>query len=64
MLHLPMQASDAAPQEPQTLTLDMGERELKEKIQHLISNHPGIAGVNNHMGSGMTRSDQKMQWLK
>ena len=63
MLHLPMQASEAAPQEPQTLTLDMSERELKEKIEHLISDHPGIAGVNNHMGSSMTRSDQKMQWL-
>ncbi len=63
MLHLPMQASEAAPQEPQTLTLDMGERELKDKLQQLISNHPEIAGVNNHMGSGMTRSDQQMQWL-
>lgn len=63
MLHLPMQASEAAPQEPGTLTLDMSELELKDKIQQLISIYPNIAGVNNHMGSGMTSSDQQMQWL-
>ncbi len=63
MLHLPMQAESYAPQEPDTLTISMTETELKEKVSYFISLYPNIAGVNNHMGSGITSSEQKMEWL-
>lgn len=63
MLHLPMQAKQPAPQEPNTLTMAMSELELKGKLEELLHRYPDVAGVNNHMGSQLTSSASTMAWL-
>jgi len=63
MLHLPMQAKQPAPEEPDTLTTAMTEQELKNKLGELLRRYPHISGVNNHMGSRATSSPNTMAWL-
>lgn len=63
MLHLPMQAKQPAPQEPNMLTITMSELELKNTLSELLTRYPDIAGVNNHMGSRLTSSPSTMAWL-
>lgn len=64
MLHLPMQsttghhASEAA-----TLNLDQSEGEFKASVYDYLSRFPGVSGVNNHMGSLLTRHPGHMGWL-
>jgi polysaccharide deacetylase 2 family uncharacterized protein YibQ len=51
LLHLPMQPDDPA--------ADPGQSLLHAGIDHL----PGVIGVNNHMGSYLTRHAAYMDWL-
>lgn len=58
ILHLPMQSINMAINaEPQALHAAMDENQLSENVQSLLARIPGIKGVNNHMGSHLTRYD-------
>jgi polysaccharide deacetylase 2 family uncharacterized protein YibQ len=64
MLHLPLQAveSDHDP-DPGFIGLDTGDRELVSLLDDDLSSIPHVAGVNNHMGSLLTRHPGHMTWL-
>ncbi|MFT5220246.1 MAG: polysaccharide deacetylase 2 family uncharacterized protein YibQ [Planctomycetota bacterium] len=58
ILHLPMQSINMAVNaEPSALHAAMDENQLSEKVHNLLARIPGIKGVNNHMGSYLTRLD-------
>jgi polysaccharide deacetylase 2 family uncharacterized protein YibQ len=63
MLHLPMQAANAAALGPGGLTLDMTEIEFRGAVRAALRSVPRAVGVNNHMGSLLTRHPGAMQWL-
>jgi uncharacterized protein len=69
MLHLPMQAmrdaghgaSDPAGQE--VIRLDTDQANLSEILTADLASVPHTVGINNHMGSLITRHPGHMQWL-
>ena len=63
MLHLPMQSVDDQPLDPGGLTLDMTESVLAETLLRDLAAVPYVAGINNHMGSLLTRHPGHMNWL-
>lgn len=64
ILHQPMQAiEDNQYLGPGGLTLNMSRDEFIETLNINISKVPNIIGVNNHMGSLLTRHPGHMQWL-
>lgn len=64
MLHLPMQAvSETSPVESSTFHLNMLESEFKSRLQRSFEAFPAATGVNNHMGSLLTRHPGHMRWL-
>jgi hypothetical protein len=63
MLHLPMQAATPEPLGPGALTLDMTELRFRRVLQQGLASVPHVVGVNNHMGSLLTRHPGAMQWL-
>ncbi len=64
MLHLPMQPVDmqriAGPGE---VSLDNGAAELRAILTTNLADIPHVIGVNNHMGSLITRHPGHMEWL-
>ncbi len=64
MLHIPMQADyTGSALEPVVLRADMERREFQRSLIEALARYPGISGVNNHMGSLLTREPQQMGWL-
>ncbi len=63
MLHLPMQAMAGKALGPGGLTLDMSRRQLLETLARDLAAIPHVVGINNHMGSLLTRHPGHMQWL-
>ncbi|HOP18054.1 MAG TPA: divergent polysaccharide deacetylase family protein [Gammaproteobacteria bacterium] len=63
MLHLPMQASDGRDLGPGGLHTDMSREEFARGVQQNLAAVPHVSGVNNHMGSLLTRDVQAMRWL-
>lgn len=64
MLHLPMQAaSHTSHHQPGVLSVDMDETRFKEMVRKYLDQFPAISGVNNHMGSLLTRYRAHMSWL-
>jgi len=65
LLHLPMQAVEHAPAMlgEGVLTLDMTEQQFKATLAHDMAAVPYISGLNNHMGSLLTRHPGTMAWL-
>lgn len=64
MLHLPMQAmSSNELLGPGSLTLDMTRAQFTATIRTSLAAVPHVAGINNHMGSLLTRHPGHMQWL-
>jgi len=60
MLHLPMQANSNKAMGPGGLYLGMGEAEFVRTLQANLDAVPHVAGVNNHMGSRLTRDPVAM----
>lgn len=64
MLHLPMQPMQmnriAGPGE---ISLDNGASQLRQILDHNLASVPHAVGVNNHMGSLITRHPGHMHWL-
>jgi polysaccharide deacetylase 2 family uncharacterized protein YibQ len=65
MLHLPMQAVEHAHGEQQEgmLTLDMTRQQFQSEFSRAIGAVPHVSGLNNHMGSLLTRHPGSMAWL-
>lgn len=63
MLHQPMQAMSGKPMGPGGMSMEMSERELLETLAANLDSVPHARGVNNHMGSLLTRHAGHMGWL-
>lgn len=64
LLHQPMQAMKKNEYlGPGALTLNMTREEFLETLNINMSKVPNLIGVNNHMGSLLTRHPGHMQWL-
>ena len=63
MLHLPMQSVEHHQHGPGTLDLHMTRREFKRQLRSNLNSVPYVRGVNNHMGSLLTRHPGHMTWL-
>ncbi len=63
MLHLPMQSVTHHQHSPGTLNLHMTQDEFKKQLAIDINSIPFVRGINNHMGSLLTRHPGHMAWL-
>ncbi|MBI3771153.1 MAG: divergent polysaccharide deacetylase family protein [Gammaproteobacteria bacterium] len=63
LLHLPMESIEHHPLGPGAITLDMTENEVLRTISADLASVPHAIGINNHMGSLLTRHPGHMQWL-
>jgi polysaccharide deacetylase 2 family uncharacterized protein YibQ len=63
MLHLPMESEDEKAPGPGALTLDMTKAEFLGTLESDLDAVPYAAGINNHMGSLITRHPGHMRWL-
>lgn len=63
MLHLPMQSMDTRALGPGGLTLDMTREEFIRTLDRNLASVPYVAGINNHMGSLLTRHPGDMDLL-
>jgi len=63
LLHLPMESVDQRPLDAGGVTLDMTESQFRARVQESIDDVPYVSGVNNHMGSLLTRHPGAMSWL-
>lgn len=63
LLHLPMQAIEPGPLGPGAVTLDMERSQFLATVRADLAAVPAAVGVNNHMGSLLTRHPGHMTWL-
>lgn len=63
MLHAPMQSLSGLELGPGALTLEMKRPQFIARLHHAIAQFPGIKGINNHMGSALTRQFGPMGWV-
>jgi polysaccharide deacetylase 2 family uncharacterized protein YibQ len=63
MLHLPMQSVEHHEHSPGTLDLHMTRNEFRSQLRLNLNSVPYVRGVNNHMGSLLTRHPGHMAWL-
>lgn len=63
MLHAPMSNSNEYKLGPGALTEDLSKKEFIAVLNDDINNIPHIVGVNNHMGSRLTRQKKQMSWV-
>lgn len=63
MLHLPMQSVEHHVHSPGTLDLHMTKNEFRDQVRTNLNSVPYVRGVNNHMGSLLTRHPGHMSWL-
>ncbi len=63
MLHAPMESEQGHPLGPGSLTLHMTEAQFISTLQEDLAAVPHVQGVNNHMGSLLTRHPGHMLWL-
>lgn len=63
LVHLPMQRLEEARPGPGVLHLDITRGELERTLHDALDAVPYASGVNNHMGSLLTRHPGHMAWL-
>jgi uncharacterized protein len=63
MLHLPMESESGQKLGPGGLTLHMTEQQLQQTTRKALESVPHVSGLNNHMGSLLTRHPGAMSWL-
>lgn len=63
MLHAPMSATQSRYNSQYTLTGNMDTRQLQTLLKRMLADVPEARGVNNHMGSQLTREAEPMQSL-
>jgi polysaccharide deacetylase 2 family uncharacterized protein YibQ len=63
ILHAPMESMHGHKMGPGSLTLHMTEQEFIATLQEDLAAVPHVQGINNHMGSLLTRHPGHMLWL-
>ncbi len=63
MLHLPLQSVGHHKSTPGTLKLHMSKQQFIKQLKINLASVPHIRGINNHMGSLLTRHPGHMDWL-
>lgn len=63
LLHLPMAAEQPRPLGPDALTADLDQQHFRATLDKALASVPHVVGVNNHMGSLLTRQETQMRWL-
>ena len=63
ILHLPMESDLGNALGEGALTLSMPREEFDRTLKRSIASVPYVVGVNNHMGSLLTRDPTAMRWL-
>lgn len=63
MLHVPMENTHNRQLGPGALLASMGERRFKRVLIGDLAAVPYVVGVNNHMGSYLTRKHRPMNWV-
>ena len=63
ILHAPMENTVAAPLGPGALTQDMNEQAFVSSLNASIAAIPHVQGINNHMGSALTKLAEPMGWV-
>jgi polysaccharide deacetylase 2 family uncharacterized protein YibQ len=63
MLHQPMESDLGNPLGNGALTLNMPREQFISTLRRNLASIPYVAGVNNHMGSLLTRDPTAMRWL-
>ena len=63
LLHLPMDSVDGRRLDQGAVTLDMTETQFVRTLQANLQRVPHAVGINNHMGSLLTRHPGHMFWL-
>ena len=64
LVHLPMEAEhDNHLLGPGALRVDMSQHEIESTVLKSIAAIPHAIGINNHMGSRLTRESAHMRWL-
>ncbi len=63
LIHLPMEAESGKALGPGALTADMPREAFLATLRDNLASIPHVRGVNNHMGSLLTRRLQPMHWL-
>lgn len=63
LLHMPMQSVRHHEMSSGTLHLHMSREQFKHRLKQSLSSIPGVIGLNNHMGSLITRHPGHMGWL-
>jgi polysaccharide deacetylase 2 family uncharacterized protein YibQ len=59
ILHLPMEAGDFTSDVPAVMT-SMSDEQIDSLVTAYVSGMPGVAGVNNHLGSTATQDERVM----
>ncbi|HEY5720273.1 MAG TPA: divergent polysaccharide deacetylase family protein [Gammaproteobacteria bacterium] len=63
LLHLPLEASGGQPLGPGGLTAAQDRAGFEARLRANLDGLPQVSGVNNHMGSRLTREVEPMRWL-
>lgn len=63
LVHLPMQSERVSESAPGTIALHDTRGQLEDHLRRALDAVPHAAGVNNHMGSLITRHPGHMAWL-
>lgn len=63
MVHLPMQSSEFQELGNGGLTMELSKQQFMQAVKESIESVPYAKGVNNHMGSLLTRHPGHMAWL-
>lgn len=63
ILHTPMSNNNKLPIERGALVSGMTHGHFIRALNQMLANIPHISGVNNHMGSRLTREQEPMEWL-
>ena len=62
LLHIPMEAENGKRLGPGALTTTMDEENIHESLSASFAEIPFAIGINNHMGSRLTKLYQPMSW--
>ncbi len=62
MLHIPMEAENGKKLGPGGLTAEMNEKDIQASLARAFAEIPFAAGMNNHMGSLLTKLYSPMTW--
>lgn len=63
MLHLPMEADNGHDPGPGAILRHMTEYETRDTVREALASVPYVRGVNNHMGSRLSREAHHLAWV-